>query len=156
MKQRLYNSKFEIRPRIMLLASMEPGRLFSEDQLIIYDFMAVYAHEFIDGCRNLHGDNGFKYSEFSARKQAVGDAVRALVRNGLHRVELQDGFRYAATDEGTKCFSGMESSYATEYKEQLGRILDAYSDYAEADLHKLIRMKSINEDEGRRDPLCTT
>lgn len=156
MKKRLYNSKYEIRPRIMLLASCELGRLFSEDQLIIYDFMTVYAHEFIDDGRNLHGDTGFKYSEFAARKQAIGEAIRALVKNGLLRVEFQNGFEYAATDEGIKCFSGMESSYAIEYREQLDKILKKYSDYGEADLQKLIQMQAIKEDAGRRELPCIT
>ncbi len=139
-----------------MLASCEPRRLFSEDQLIIYDFMTVYAHEFLDDGQSLHGDNGFKYSEFSARKQAIGEAIKALVRNGLMQVELQDGFRYTATDEGIKCFSRMESSYAVEYREQIDKILKKYSNYSESELQKLIRMKVVKEDEGKREPFCTT
>lgn len=144
--ERLYNSKFETRPRIMLLAAHDPGRVFSEDQLISYDFMVIYAHEFVEGGHSLHGDNGFKYSEFSARKEAVSEAIKALVRQGMLHVSLEDGFRYSATDEGIKCFSGMESSYSREYKEQLDLILEQYSNYDEEILQKLIRAKAVKED----------
>lgn len=55
--ERLYNSKYEIRPRIMLLAAYDPARDFSKDQLITFDFMTVYSHEFVADGHNLHGDN---------------------------------------------------------------------------------------------------
>lgn len=153
MRERLYNSKYEIRPRIMLLAMCASGRFFSVEQFLIYDFMAVYAHEFIDGGVNLHGENGFKYSEFSARKQAIEEAVKALVRNGLLQVELNDGFKYSVTDDGEKLFSMMESSYACEYTEQIKSVLEAYSKYSEQELQKLIRRKALRENgEGRKQP----
>ena len=156
MEERLYNSKYEIQPRIMLLTVGASGRFFSEEQLLIYDFMAVYAQEFVIGGQNLHGDNGFKYSEFSVRKQAIEEGVKALVRNGLLKVELQDGFRYAATEEGVRCFSGMESRYAHEYIEQLGKVLEAYSNCSEQQLQKLIRSKAVKEEDGGRKLPCTT
>lgn len=130
----------------MLLAIYDSGRNFSEDQLIAFDFMTVYSHEFIADGHSLHGDNGFKYSEFSARKEAVSDAIKALVRQGLLKVDLKDGFRYSATDSGIQCYNGMESSYALEYREQLGLILQQYSNYSESELQKLIRMKAIKDD----------
>lgn len=146
MMERLYNSKYEIRPRIMLLAAYDPARDFSEDQLIAFDFMTVYSHEFVADGHNLHGDNGFKYSEFAARKEAVSDAIKALVRQGWLRVELQNGFRYIATEGGVQRFAQMESSYSQEYKKQLGRILEKFSNYSEDALQKLIRAKAIKED----------
>lgn len=146
MMDRLYNSKFEIRPRIMLLATYDTGRKFSEDQMIAFDFMTVYSHEFIADGHSLHGDNGFKYSEFSARKEAISDAIKALVRQGLLQVDLKDGFRYSATDSSIQCYARMESNYALEYREQLRLILEQYSDYSESELQKLIRMKAIKDD----------
>ena len=144
--ERLYNSKYEIRPRIMLLAAYDPYRDFSEDQLIAFDFMTVYSHEFVEDGHNLHGDNGFKYSEFSARKEAVSDAIKALVRQGWLRVELKNGFRYIATEDGVQRFAQMESGYSQEYKKQLGRILEKFSNYSEDALQKLIRAKAIKDD----------
>ena len=146
MKERLYNSKYEIRPRIMLLALHDPDRDYSEDQLVAYDFMTVYSHEFVAEGHSLHGDNGFKYSEFSARKEAVSDAIKALVRLGMLQVDLKNGFRYKATNTGIQYFSRMESSYSREYREQLEMILREYSNYSEDDLQKLIRMKAVKED----------
>jgi len=145
MKQKLYNSKYEIQPRLMLLTSVEPNRLYTEDQLIAYDFMAVYAKEFHEQGQNLHGDNGFKFSEFAARKQAVSESIKALVRLGMLKVELQDGFKYSASEEGIQLYQRMESNYANEYKKQLVMILERYKDSSETDLHKLIRKKSIKE-----------
>ena len=94
----------------------------------------------------MHGDNGFKYSEFSARKEAISDAIKALVRQGLLQVDLKDGFRYSATDSSIQCYARMESNYALEYREQFRLILEQYSDYSESELQKLIRMKAIKDD----------
>ncbi len=148
MIQRLYNSKYEIEPRMMLLAISAPDKSFTEDQMVMYDFMTVYAHEFSGQGQNLHGDNGFKYSEFSARKQAVSEAIKALVKNGMLQVVMNNGFQFRATESGINCFSKMESSYALEYTTQLKEILKEYSNYSEGELHKLIRAKALKE-EGR-------
>ena len=145
MKQKLYNSKFEILPRLMLLTSFDQEKTYTEDQMIAYDFMTIYSGEFLRQGRNLHGDNGFKYSEFAARKQAVSGAIKELVRKGMLQVKLQDGFKYSATDAGVDRFKHMESSYASEYTEQLQLIMNQYSEYSESDLQKLIRSKSMKE-----------
>ena len=129
----------------MLLSSFDQRRAYTEDQMIAYDFMTIYSGEFLQQGYNLHGDNGFKYSEFAARKQAVNAAIKELVRKGMLQVELQDGFKYSATDAGADRFKHMESSYAAEYTEQLKLIMDQYAEYSEVDLQKLIRSKAIKE-----------
>ena len=132
----------------MLLAISAPDKSFTEDQMVMYDFMTVYAREFWEQGQNLHGDNGFKYSEFSARKQAVSEAIKELVRNGMLQVVMNNGFQFQATEAGINCFSKMESSYATEYRKQLKEILNRFSEHREDELHKLIRAKALKE-EGR-------
>ncbi len=92
------------------------------------------------------GTTGSNTANFYARKEAISDAIKALVRQGLLQVDLKDGFRYSATDNGIQCYAGMQSNYAVEYREQLRLILERYSDYSESELQKLIRMKAIKDD----------
>lgn len=143
MKTRIYNSKYEIQPRIMLITISSPGRYFSVDELLVYDFMAIYGKEFLEVGLNLHGENMFKYSELAARRLSIEEAVKILVRKRLLHVDVEDGFRYSATDEGIERFSEMDSSYAHEYSNQLRNVLEYYSDSNEQELEKLIYSKSI-------------
>lgn len=77
--QRIYNSGFEIEPRIILIADTYPLSSFTEDLFVAIDFMAVYCGEFVKEAQSLHGDNGFKFSEITAR--ATSDALNYSIRS---------------------------------------------------------------------------
>lgn len=145
---RLYNSGFEIEPRIVLISAFYPLPVFTEDLFVIIDFMAIYGHEFVSGMDNLHGDSGFKFSEVCARKQAVREAISKLVRQGFLEVVLADGFEYSVTDLGRKYAGSFESSYASLYRKNLSQIYDNYSQYTEEQLSRIIREKAVYDGKG--------
>ena len=145
MKKRIFNSKYEIIPRIILLTSFDSKMKFSLDKIIAYDFMTVYGHEFIDEGENLQGENGFKYSELSARKQIFHEVIKEMVRKHLLNVEVANGFIYSATEESVRIFHCMESSYAITYKKQIKNVLNLYSNFSELELYNFIQSKSLIE-----------
>lgn len=107
------------------------------------DFITVYSGVFISGAQNLHGDNGFKFSEITARRQLVHEAVKKLVLEGFLIVEIREGFSYRISDTGKKYAKSFESTYATQYKNNLLSVSEKYLDYDEKALSKLITEKAL-------------
>lgn len=103
----------------------------------------MYSGAFVSGAQNLHGDNGFKFSEITARRQLVHEAVKKLVLEGFLIVEIRDGFRYRISDIGKKYAKSFESTYATQYKNNLLSVSERYLDYDEKALFKLITEKAL-------------
>lgn len=141
--QRIFNSGFELEPRVILIANTYPLTLFSEDMFVALDFMAVYSHEFLSEAANLHGDNCFKFSEIVARTQSVREAIKRFVCEGFLEVVLEDGFYYRISDIGKKYAESLESTYAGKYRNNLLSISQRYSNYNEQSLSNLIREKAV-------------
>lgn len=141
--QRIYNSGFEIEPRVMLIADTYPLSSFTEDLFVAIDFMAVYSGTFIAGEQSLHGDNGFKFSEITARRQSIHEAIKNLVLEGFLVVEIRDGFKYRISELGTQYANSFESTYAIQYKNNLLSVSEKYRDYDEKVLSKIITEKAL-------------
>ncbi len=145
MNSGLYNSSFEIQSRVLMIASFMHDEALSEDQLIIFDFIAVYAHEFFPECENIHGENGFMYSEFSARKQLFDIAIRELVKKGFLSVVVKNGFLFRVSPEGNDVISRMECQYSREYRSLLKIVFDRYMNYTEKQLRQMIYAKAVKD-----------
>lgn len=115
MTNNMFNSKTEIALRILLTLYTSEENL-SVDDLVIYDFMTIYAKDFGLTSYNLHGDNNSKESEFAARRQQVKEAIRFLVTQGYVDIEESErGFLFAASKKGIALCDAMESAYAADY-----------------------------------------
>ena len=115
MMNNAFNSNTEIALRILLsLYAIEES--LSVDELVVLDFMTVYARDFGIATYNLHGDNKSKESEFAARRQQIKEAIRFLVTQGYIDVEeAENGFLFSINDKGSALCDAMESSYAVDY-----------------------------------------
>ncbi len=145
MNSMLYNSNFEIQSRVLMIASSVHGMTLSEEQIIALDFLTIYAHEFFLECVNLHGENGFMYSEFSARKQLFDLAIRELVKKGFLSVVVKHGFLFRISTTGNDVISRMECQYSKAYCNQLEIVLDSYLNCSENELRQLIYSKAVKE-----------
>lgn len=61
MKNRLFNTPFEMGLRVMLLLASAPKKTFTVDRIVELDFIACYPVDFDLSFANLHGDNDYKY-----------------------------------------------------------------------------------------------
>lgn len=110
-----FNSNTEIALRI-LLSLYATEESLSIDELVILDFITVYAKDFGIASYNLHGDNKSKESEFAARRQQVKEAIRFLVTQDYINVEeAANGFLFSIDQKGTTLCDSMESTYAADY-----------------------------------------
>lgn len=115
MTNNAFNSNTEIALRV-LLALYASEESLSVDELVILDFVTVYARDFGITTYNLHGDNKSKESEFAARRQQVKEAIRFLVTQDYIDVEeAENGFLFSINAKGTALCDSMESTYAADY-----------------------------------------
>ena len=110
-----FNSNTEIALRILLSLYVSEESL-SVDELVILDFITIYAKDFGITTYNLHGDNQSKESEYAARRQQMKEALRFLVTQDYVNVEeTENGFLFSINAKGTILCDSMESTYAADY-----------------------------------------
>ena len=115
MMNNAFNSNTEIALRILLSLYASEESL-SIDELVILDFITVYANDFGIATYNLHGENKSKESEFAARRQQAKEAIRFLVTQDYIDVEeAETGFLFSINEKGTALCDAMESTYAADY-----------------------------------------
>lgn len=139
----IFNSVNEIRIRILLLLEHSVLDYLSSDKIAALDFITVYGKEFNVSDNNLHGDNRFKYSELPSRRQIVLQAIKALVKDGMLEVSLENGFEFKITDRGINFIDSVDSFYANEYGIIAKKVFFKYGKIDESELFKIIQSKSV-------------
>ena len=79
MNDKVFNTEFEISMRLLLLLTLSKKRKLTFDNLVTADFISNYSKEFGLSHNNLHGENEFSFSEFSARRALSQLAINTLV-----------------------------------------------------------------------------
>ena len=113
----VFNSAYEVSLRILfvLLASDKPKSI---DMISAMDFISVYGRAFGIADVNLHGDNFYKYGEFSTRRTMVKKAIIVLIQKEMVDVyQRDDGYYYQINDAGEAYCESFKSDYAVEYAE---------------------------------------
>lgn len=144
MKNKLFNSPFEMSLRIILLLASAPKEKFSVDRIIGLDFISCYAADFGLPFPNLHGDNGYRYGEIVGRRLLVQEAVKSLVTSGLVEVTVNQGYQFSISDSGKKYANSMKTGYAREYKETVGAAILKYKDNTDTGILAEIQNLAIN------------
>lgn len=117
MNNKVFNTEFEISMRLLLLLSLSKKRKLTFDNLVTADFISNYSKEFELSHKNLHGENEFSFSEFSARRALSQLAIKQLVLENLVKVSYSnDGFIYSITERGLALSNSLASDYANEYR----------------------------------------
>jgi hypothetical protein len=139
----LFNSTFEMELRVLLLLS-QTRRALSKEEIVDFDFITIYSADYGIGEENLHGENRFKFGEFASRNEAVTEALKETVTNGLVSVKAAKGFYYCISQSGLEYVNSLENAYSVEYRETARKVLQQYANYSEDEIHKEI-MKSAAE-----------
>ena len=79
MSNRLFNTPFELSLHVVLLLDVANAGI-TLDRIAAYDFMAIYCEDFGVADKSLNGENGFAFSELSARRNLIKTAIKNLVR----------------------------------------------------------------------------
>ena len=144
MKNKLFNSPFEMSLRITLLLAAAPGEKLSVDRIIGLDFVSCYASDFGLPFPNLHGDNGYRYGEIVGRRILVQEAVKALVTQGLVDVTVDRGYLFSISETGKKYAKNLRTDYAKEYSEIAKAATIKFEDNTDSGILATIQNLAIN------------
>lgn len=146
MKTKLFNGKFELALRILLILGRK-GRSASLDQLLAFDFISTYASSFNLSKDNLHGDNAFNYSEIASRRTVMDKGIGLLRMYNLLDINYsaQNGYEYLLTDLGRSMERQLDDQYAIEYRRVLSNVIAKYSQCSSKKLMKLIDSNLMKE-----------
>ena len=142
MSNKLFNTPFELSLHVVLLLDVaDTGLTF--DRIAAYDFIVIYCEDFGVADRSLNGENGFAFSELSARRNVTKTAIKDLVVDGLVvATEDETGILYSASDSGRKMSEGFQSEYAERYKELMRLVVEKYGNYSDVQLFNEINRQS--------------
>lgn len=142
MSNRLFNTPFEISLHVVLLLDVV-NTAITHDRITAYDFIAVYCEDFGIADRSLNGENGFAFSELSARRNLTKAAIKDLVIDGLVvAIDCEAGILYSISESGRKMSEGFQSEYAGMYKELIRLVVEKYKDSSDVQLLKVINRQS--------------
>ena len=142
MSNKLFNTPFELSLHVVLLLDVTDTGL-TLDRIAAYDFIAIYCEDFGVADRSLNGENGFAFSELSARRNLTKTAIKDLVVDGLVvATDDETGILYSVSDSGRKMSEGFQSEYAERYKELMRLVVEKYGNYSDVQLFNEINRQS--------------
>ncbi len=142
MSNKLFNTPFELSLHVVLLLDVADTGL-TLDRIAAYDFIAIYCEDFGVADRSLNGENGFAFSELSARRNLTKTAIKDLVVDGLVvATDDETGILYSVSDSGKKMSEGFQSEYAERYKELMRLVVEKYGNYSDVQLFNEINRQS--------------
>ena len=134
MSNKLFNTPFELSLHVVLLFDVVDTGL-TLDRIAAYDFIAIYCEDFGVVDRSLNGENGFAFSELSARRNFTKTAIKDLVVDGLVVASDDEmGILYSVSESGRKMSEGFQSEYAERYKELMRLVVEKYGNYSDVQL----------------------
>ena len=142
---KMFNTSFEISLRILLTLESAPSIWWTADRILTFDFITIYSGDFGIAEENLHGENSFKYSEFTLRRELVKEALKSLVSRQFIDVKTtSDGFVYALGKLGGECCADMENEYAQRYRDLAAIVKESFGDKTDNEILGVIRKYSIS------------
>ena len=139
----IFNSPFELSLRILILMKIKKSRV-TVDWLSCLDFVTTYGKDFAVSEFNLHGDNDYRFSEYAAKREVVGIAIKELVLQGFVNPHCnKNGFNYSITPSGIKLCEVLNDDYAENYERIAEKAISYFADYTERKLMSCINQKAI-------------
>lgn len=73
----VFNTSFEVSLRMLIILNTVQTRL-SIDRITAFDFIAIYGKDFGVSEYNLHGDNDYRFSEYTSKREIVSQTIKNL------------------------------------------------------------------------------
>lgn len=141
----LFNTPFEISLRTLLLLETTGKHLETADMLAAADFITVYGRDFGISDVNLHGENNYKFSEFTLRRELIKKAIKLLVKIGLINVSTTDsGFSYSINQRGADYCARFTNDYADSYSRLSKHSREYIAGKSEREILALINRQAVS------------
>jgi hypothetical protein len=148
----IFNTPFEISLRVLLTLETGKDERKTATRIAAADFITVYGEDFGISEANLHGDNAFRFSEFSLRCQRVELALKELVLDGMvDAFATDDGFEYAISGRGLDYCGAFDNLYAGDYRadaEETQKLISGMTDRGIVGMIHRYSMSALQRSEG--------
>ena len=139
----IFNTSFEVSLRILIILNTVQTRL-SIDRITALDFMAIYGKDFGVSEYNLHGDNDYRFSEYTSKREIVSQAIKELVLRGYITPHCnKSGFNYSISKEGVAFCESLNDKYAEDFIEIVKKAKVLFLDYSDRKLIHCINKYAI-------------
>ena len=139
----IFNSPFELSLRILILMKTRNSRVTVE-WLSCLDFVTTYGKDFGISEFNLHGDNEYRFSEYEAKREIIGAAIKELVLRGYLTPHCnKSGFNYSITPAGIQLCETLNDEYAETYEKIAKIAINHFANYTDRKLMNCINEKAI-------------
>ena len=130
----IFNTSFEVSLRILIIVNTVQTRL-SIDRITDLDFIAIYGKDFGVSEYNLHGDNDYRFSEYTSKREIVSQAIKELVLRGYITPHCnKSGFSYSISKEGVAFCESLNDKYAEDFIEIVKKANVLFLDYSDRKL----------------------
>lgn len=141
---KLYNTPFEASLRTLLILETSRNKSYTTDMIAAIDFISIYSREFKITDENLHGENNYKFSEFTLRRELIQKAIKKLVLDDLIKLNsTKKGFTYSINQKGLDYSEYLSSDYATAYRRAVRLVQEFILNKTEREVLELINKRSI-------------
>lgn len=146
----IFNTSFEISLRIMIILNTVETRL-SIERITALDFITIYGKDFGVSEYNLHGDNDYKFSEYTSKREIVSQAIKELVLRGYIMPHCnKSGFNYSISKEGVAFCESLNDKYAENFTEIAKKANVLFLDYSDRKLIHCINEYAISMLKGEK------
>lgn len=141
----IFNSIFEISIRVLIVLNTTHTKM-SLDRISCFDFLAVYGKDFGISDYNLHGNNNYRFSEYTAKRILVNQAIKDLVLKGyVTPFCYKKGFYYNISNAGEKYCNSLCDEYAEQYQINIQKANSLFLNYNDRKLLNYINEYAINK-----------
>lgn len=139
----IFNTPFEVSLRILIILNTLKNRVSSE-RITALDFISTYGKDFGVSEYNLHGDNSFRFSEYTLKRNIISESLKELVLKGYVNPHCnKSGFSYSISKSGTDFCNALNDNYAEEFTAIVNKSNEMYQNYSDRKLVHCINEYAI-------------
>lgn len=139
----VFNTSFEVSLRMLIILNTVQTRL-SIDRITAFDFIAIYGKDFGVSEYNLHGDNDYRFSEYTSKREIVSQAIKELVLRGYITPHCnKSGFNYSISKNGATFCESLNDKYAEDFTEIVKNANAMFREYSDRKLTHCINEYAI-------------
>lgn len=145
----LFNSPFELSLRVLIILNTAQSRL-TIDKIVAYDFISTYSSDFGISEFNLHGNNSYRFSEYTTKRIIITQAIKNLVVEGFVLPHCnKGGFSYSISLAGKNFCSSLNDDYANKFAQIVQQTITTFSDNSDRALVQTINSHALKMFGGR-------
>ncbi len=146
----VFNTSFEVSLRILIILNIVKIRL-SIDRISALDFISIYGKDFEVSKYNLHGNNSYRFSEYTSKRFLISHAIRNLVLMGyIVPYYSKSGFTYSISKTGVLFCESLNDEYAENYTAIAKKAYIKFLDYSDRKLIDTINAYAISVFGGKK------